>query len=260
MFFFFSFAISQALAFTPGKRQKCVKIGTFVWKTSWNSTRRRFVAKWAWVKKKKIVAIVAIPIVRADKKATWARSGRVEFEQQLGVFEAQWRLAVKLQRPISVHCVHAHGQLFDFLNAQKSFPPAVSMHSFSGKAPMLTSYLRIKGLRDRLYFGFSSVINMRAEQRTVAALQVVVLGDCGMVQCCYRQCQTTDSCSRPTWTMRATATMRWWKWCASWRAPRSGQLNRQWYPLLCIALIALKGHAWCRSNAMQTLNVFTNLA
>jgi TatD DNase family protein len=112
-----------------------------------------------------------------DKVAVYAPSGMVEFERQIAVFQAQFQLAGELKRPVSVHVVHAHGHMLDAIAlAAKSgsLPSAIALHSFSGKAPAVQQYLRAAGKTyDRLFFGFSSVICMRAEQRTREAIAAV---------------------------------------------------------------------------------------
>lgn len=53
-----------------------------------------------------------------------------EYEKQWELFKIQFQLAIEYKRPISIHCVHAITELFDFLIKQKEFPPAISFHSF----------------------------------------------------------------------------------------------------------------------------------
>lgn len=109
-----------------------------------------------------------------DKVARNRASGEpYDFATQLRVFEAQLALAAELQRPLSVHCVQAHGALCDALRAAPRLPRAIALHSFSGKAPLVGTYRAIsRPLRERLYFGFSFVVNARAAQRTVDAIRV----------------------------------------------------------------------------------------
>jgi TatD DNase family protein len=69
-----------------------------------------------------------------DKVAKYWPTGIVEFDLQLEAFKAQLALAARLKRPVSVHCVQAHGALVDILRAAKDeLPPAIALHSFSGK-------------------------------------------------------------------------------------------------------------------------------
>ena len=116
-----------------------------------------------------------------DKVAKNRATGLLyDFDAQLRVFRAQFDLASRLQRPLSLHCVQAHGAMLDELRARNNdaaaaaaLPPAIALHSFSGKPPLVSAYLATgKAMRERLYFGFSFVVNARTEQRTIEAIQV----------------------------------------------------------------------------------------
>ena len=62
---------------------------------------------------------------------------------QVEVFEKQMGLATSLQRPVSIHCVRAHGFLFDYLRERPSAcPPSISFHSYSGSADHARSLLK----------------------------------------------------------------------------------------------------------------------
>ncbi|OQV00742.1 hypothetical protein CLAIMM_06201 [Cladophialophora immunda] len=119
---------------------------------------------------------------------------RVNIEHQKAVLKAQFELAAKLQRPLSVHSVQAHGLVFDLLQAmwkghekpskrerkravsaprahqdeedpngagqQKKlpFPPRVCMHSYSGPPDALKQFLG-PNVPAEIYFSFSTAIN-----------------------------------------------------------------------------------------------------
>jgi TatD DNase family protein len=110
-----------------------------------------------------------------DKVATFAETGVVEFSKQQSVFAAQFQLAAELRRPVSVHCVHAHGHLIELLRTSKAaaLPPSIALHSFSGKPAVVHEYLRAAGSKTLVFFGFSAVICMRAEERSRAAIACV---------------------------------------------------------------------------------------
>eukprot|EP00639_Heterosigma_akashiwo_P010265 CAMPEP_0206377894 /NCGR_PEP_ID=MMETSP0294-20121207/10425_1 /ASSEMBLY_ACC=CAM_ASM_000327 /TAXON_ID=39354 /ORGANISM="Heterosigma akashiwo, Strain CCMP2393" /LENGTH=263 /DNA_ID=CAMNT_0053826449 /DNA_START=76 /DNA_END=864 /DNA_ORIENTATION=+ len=92
-----------------------------------------------------------------------------EWAGQVRCFEAQMRLAARLGRPASVHCVRAWGALADTLRALAreggargaGLPPAVAIHSYTGSAEFAQSLLSIPELKDRIYFGFSHLVNAR---------------------------------------------------------------------------------------------------
>jgi TatD DNase family protein len=96
--------------------------------------------------------------------------------QQQQVFTAQLRLAGKLQRPASVHCVQAFGQLLKILDDDSDhnliggasdwggstlLPPRIALHSFSGRVESIRT---LRGVEQRtgmhIYFSFSMAINI----------------------------------------------------------------------------------------------------
>lgn len=119
---------------------------------------------------------------------------RVNIEHQKTILKAQFQLAAKLQRPVSVHSVQAHGLVFEVMqtlwkghekpskrerkkaaNASQShedeghtmgvsskvsspFPPRICMHSYSGPPEALKQFLAPSVPVD-IYFSFSAAIN-----------------------------------------------------------------------------------------------------
>lgn len=74
-------------------------------------------------------------------------------------------LAAELGRPVSLHCVRAYGHLADYFRAlpPARCPPKVMLHSFGGSPDMVTTFTKLpNGLGQRFYFGFSHVINSKA--------------------------------------------------------------------------------------------------
>lgn len=51
----------------------------------------------------------------------------VDYEVQKQVFMDQLNIAAALQRPVSVHCVRAHGQLMEMLQQTSELPPAIAL-------------------------------------------------------------------------------------------------------------------------------------
>jgi Tat protein secretion system quality control protein TatD with DNase activity len=106
-------------------------------------------------------------------------------EVQRSVFKDQFKLAAKLRRPVSVHCVEQHGVFISVLNEILSdsrssssendcstsldfFPVAIGMHSFTGTAHQVKQLLDLeKQICNRtrqqnktlFYFGFSHSVN-----------------------------------------------------------------------------------------------------
>jgi TatD DNase family protein len=58
-------------------------------------------------------------------------------EEQLEVFTTQLELAVQLQRPVSVHCLKAWGDLLNVFSSMKKLPDRIVFHSFSGSVEMV---------------------------------------------------------------------------------------------------------------------------
>lgn len=86
---------------------------------------------------------------------------------QRQVFKDQMRLAGKLQRPVSVHCVKQHGVfmnvLGELMEEGEPFPTAIGMHSFTGTAHHVKDIIKFEKLhfseRQLFYFGFSHIVN-----------------------------------------------------------------------------------------------------
>lgn len=115
------------------------------------------------------------------KMARWTRQyaqGKAAaFEIQREVFQQQLRLASRLRRPVSVHCVNQHGVFVAVLqellsqnnddekDQRQLLPPTIAMHSFSGASHHAKELLTLeKQLRSAnsdplFYFGFSHTVN-----------------------------------------------------------------------------------------------------
>ncbi|KAH0843651.1 hypothetical protein AYO21_05437 [Fonsecaea monophora] len=119
---------------------------------------------------------------------------RVNIDHQKAILKAQFELAAKLRRPLSVHSVQAHGLVFDLLQAMWKgyekpskrerkralsapkahhsddspntgnqdktfpFPPRICMHSYSGPPDALKQFLA-PTVPAEIYFSFSTAIN-----------------------------------------------------------------------------------------------------
>ena len=120
---------------------------------------------------------------------------RVDLDHQKIILRAQFELAAKLRRPVSVHSVQAHGLVFEVMqalwkghekpskaqskkarNAERArsegdqlngggddsrpspFPPRICMHSYSGPPEALKQFLA-PTVPANIYFSFSTAIN-----------------------------------------------------------------------------------------------------
>ncbi|CAL5015316.1 unnamed protein product [Urochloa decumbens] len=62
----------------------------------------------------------------------------IDFGEQVEVFQRQLELAKELERPVSVHCVRAFGDLLEILKQTGPFPAGVLVHSYMGSAEMVS--------------------------------------------------------------------------------------------------------------------------
>lgn len=84
--------------------------------------------------------------------------------KQEEAFSAQLRLAKKLKRPVSIHCVKAWGRLLDILKEEQ--PPAFLLHAYGGPPEMVNILARLGA-----YFSFSGgMMNPRREKMRRALL------------------------------------------------------------------------------------------
>ncbi len=89
-------------------------------------------------------------------------------KEQLGVFIDQLRLAAKLDRPVSIHCRKAWGDLTDLLEKEKGVRQGGAIHSYSG-APQLVGQIQNFGLS----ISFSGSLTMESNRRGKASLMQV---------------------------------------------------------------------------------------
>ena len=60
-----------------------------------------------------------------------------DFPDQQHVFREQWRLAVRLKRPVMVHCLRAWGALMDFLREEEFPAHGFLLHSYGGSRELI---------------------------------------------------------------------------------------------------------------------------
>jgi TatD family hydrolase len=91
-----------------------------------------------------------------------------DYPFQLEAFTKQLELARKLNKPIAVHCVKATSDIQSALFESKQMPRAVLLHSYSGSSEWMRQLVEMKQNKgEHVYFGFSSVVNLRGWKKTL---------------------------------------------------------------------------------------------
>uniref|UniRef100_A0A7S3LIT5 TatD related DNase n=1 Tax=Aplanochytrium stocchinoi TaxID=215587 RepID=A0A7S3LIT5_9STRA len=131
------------------------------------------------------------------------------YEDQVQVFRQQLTLAGNLKRRVSVHCVKAHTQMLDILSNEpnKSSPPLIYLHSWSGSSEITRQFLKSRVLKKRLYFGVSASVNLRG----ILAFSYDNHADCS--KCLTRTyCwHMVDNDTKPLTNSESSQSMRLWK-------------------------------------------------
>lgn len=103
-----------------------------------------------------------------------------DYGHQWELFDLQMELAARYHRPVSLHCVRAYGHLQDKLRGQDEgwCPERIMLHSYSGSPEMVKSLVAIGGasptaVGKRLYFSFSTAINMKTPAKMLARIGAV---------------------------------------------------------------------------------------
>lgn len=97
-------------------------------------------------------------------------------DQQLEIFKKQMDIAAKLKRPVSIHCVHAHGIMLQYFQSLDKHvkttmkqdtridacPPSIMMHSYTGSPEIGKQLMKLPNIGPRFYFSFSDIVNSRS--------------------------------------------------------------------------------------------------
>jgi Tat protein secretion system quality control protein TatD with DNase activity len=111
--------------------------------------------------------------VGLDRSARLLPSGAIEWhgvkptrvsctiDHQCKILEHQLRLAIDLNRAVSLHCVQSQGHLLTLLHTlnNNGKPGRICLHSFGGKPASLAQFLKLRHLQ--VYVSFSVAINAR---------------------------------------------------------------------------------------------------
>jgi TatD DNase family protein len=91
-----------------------------------------------------------------------------DWNEQKNLFIQQLELAVELNRPVSIHCLKAWGDLVSAFSSVQDLPVSVVLHSFSG-SPEMVRVLEKMGC----YFSFSGAVTYGKHAKIRKAAQLV---------------------------------------------------------------------------------------
>lgn len=92
----------------------------------------------------------------------------IEFSEQGEVFRQQLELAKELERPVSIHCVRAYGELLEIMQSSGPFPAGVILHSFMGSAEMVPEFTNLGS-----YFSFSGFLTSMKKEKAKKMIKSV---------------------------------------------------------------------------------------
>ncbi|XP_020988459.1 uncharacterized protein LOC107471923 isoform X1 [Arachis duranensis] len=87
---------------------------------------------------------------------------------QVEVLKNQLQLAKTLNKPASVHCVRAFGELLEMMKSMGPFPAGVILHSYLGSAEMVPEFSKLGA-----YFSFSGFLMSLKANKAKKMLQMV---------------------------------------------------------------------------------------
>ncbi|OWM66583.1 uncharacterized protein LOC116201026 [Punica granatum] len=93
---------------------------------------------------------------------------KIDFDDQVQVFERQLELAKELNRPASVHCVRAFADVLGIMKSVGPFPCGVVLHSYLGSAEMVPQFAELGA-----YFSFSGFLMSMKESKAKRMLKAV---------------------------------------------------------------------------------------
>ncbi|KFK25980.1 hypothetical protein AALP_AA8G187600 [Arabis alpina] len=97
-----------------------------------------------------------------------SKGREIDFSDQVGVFRQQLELAKELNKPASIHCVRAFGDLLEILKSVGPFPAGIILHSYLGSAEMVPEFAKLGA-----YFSFSGFLMSMNEKKAKKMLKAV---------------------------------------------------------------------------------------
>lgn len=107
---------------------------------------------------------------------------KVSMQHQQRLFWKQLDIAAQCQVPISVHCVKAHGGLYDliigFLKQKRGLIPSICLHSYTGSVDQAKMWLSKKTKNTlgntKVFFSFSNVINTPSDEKSQCSFEELI--------------------------------------------------------------------------------------
>ncbi len=100
------------------------------------------------------------PSIRARYLPDLGERTPASFEEQTQAFVAQWKLAVRLDRAVTVHCLNAWGRLIEIIQALPGPSQGFLLHSYGGSAELVPELTRMGA-----YFSFPGYFALDRKQR-----------------------------------------------------------------------------------------------
>ncbi|KAL4187481.1 hypothetical protein AMTRI_Chr09g39260 [Amborella trichopoda] len=92
----------------------------------------------------------------------------IDFQLQVQCFRQQLELAKELDRPVSIHCIRAYGDLLEIMQSIGPFPAGAILHSYLGSAEMAAGLAKLGA-----YFSFSGYLMSMKQQKAKKMLKAV---------------------------------------------------------------------------------------
>lgn len=93
---------------------------------------------------------------------------KIDFSEQVEVLTQQLELAKELNKPASIHCVRAFGDLLELMKSVGPFPAGVILHSYLGSAEMVPEFSKLGA-----YFSFSGFLMSLKANKAKKMLKMV---------------------------------------------------------------------------------------
>ncbi|XP_049382096.1 uncharacterized protein LOC125846598 isoform X2 [Solanum stenotomum] len=93
---------------------------------------------------------------------------KIDFADQVDVCRQQLQLAKELERPASIHCVRAFGDLLELLKSAGPVPAGFILHSYLGSAEMVPEFAKLGA-----YFSFSGFLMSMKESKAKKMLKSI---------------------------------------------------------------------------------------